>query len=152
MKIIVKVDDQSYEVEITDANARPILATVDGETFEVWPEETATATAHAVSAPRPAAAPAAPALARAEAAPTAATPCEAPVNKELTVPAPIPGVIISITAKPGDSVKRGQELCVLEAMKMKNVIRAGRDGKIASVQINVGDHVKHGQTLMEFTE
>ena len=69
-----------------------------------------------------------------------------------SVLAPIPGVIIAISVKPGDSVTRGQELCVLEAMKMKNAIRASRDGKIAAILVNVGDHVKNSQVLIEFTD
>ena len=41
MKLNVKIKDQTFEVEIADLNARPILATVDGETFEVYPDEAA---------------------------------------------------------------------------------------------------------------
>ncbi len=69
-----------------------------------------------------------------------------------SVLAPIPGVIIAISVKPGDSVTRGQELCVLEAMKMKNAIRATRDGKIAEIHVSVGQTVNHSAPLVSFTE
>lgn len=144
MKTTVKIDNQSFEVEIGDLNARPVLAVVDGETFEVWPEETRAAAPAAetpkpaASAPRPAATPAA--------APAAA------VNRAKAVNAPIPGTIISIAVKPGDSVVQGQELCILEAMKMKNTIRAGRAGTIATIYVKESDSVKHNQALMEFAD
>lgn len=144
MNIRVKINDQVFDVEIADLSARPIQAVVDGETFEVWPEEAAPAAAAAV---QPAA--------RTEAAP--AHPMAPAVsdnggNKTRMVTAPIPGVIISIAVKPGDAVKPGQELCVLEAMKMKNSIKATREGKIGKIMINAGDHVRHGQPLVEFTD
>ncbi|HCU57729.1 MAG TPA: acetyl-CoA carboxylase biotin carboxyl carrier protein subunit, partial [Anaerolineaceae bacterium] len=68
------------------------------------------------------------------------------------VSAPLPGVIVAILVKPGDKVSRGQELCTLEAMKMKNAIRSSREGTIASVDVAVGDQVSHGQVLMTFSE
>jgi biotin carboxyl carrier protein len=68
------------------------------------------------------------------------------------VRAPIPGVIVSISVQPGSEVSTGQELCVLEAMKMKNTIRSTRSGKIASVSMQIGQHVKHHDVLMEYAE
>jgi biotin carboxyl carrier protein len=49
-------------------------------------------------------------------------------------------------------VEYGQDLLTLEAMKMKNAIRATRAGTIAAVHVNVGDQVQHGQVLLEFTD
>lgn len=143
MKLNVKIEDQTFEVEIADLQARPVLAVVDGETFEVWPEEAAAPAAAPASVPVECA-PAPMRQAAASATPAAET------SKAVT--APIPGVIIAVIAKPGDSVKVGQELCTLEAMKMKNAIRATREGKIATVRVSQGDHVKHGQVLFEFTD
>jgi len=65
------------------------------------------------------------------------------------VRAPIPGVIDSIVVRPGDSVARGGELVVLEAMKMKNVIQAPQAGTVAAIHVAVGQHVKHGDLLVE---
>jgi glutaconyl-CoA/methylmalonyl-CoA decarboxylase subunit gamma len=148
MNIRVKVCDQNFEVEVGDLNARPILAQIDGETFEVWPEEEAVQPA-AVPAPvrvSPASAPAP------RPAPAPAAAAAAPSGGNRVVSAPIPGVIIGVSAKPGDTIAVGQELVTLEAMKMKNAIRATRAGKIANVFVTVGDKVRHGQPLVEFTE
>ena len=51
---------------------------------------------------------------------------------------------------PGDSVKSGDTLLVIEAMKMKNAIRASQDGKVAAVHIGSGQTVQHKQLLVEF--
>ncbi|MDK2980440.1 MAG: glutaconyl-CoA/methylmalonyl-CoA decarboxylase subunit gamma [Chloroflexota bacterium] len=140
MKMKITVQEQTFEVEIGDIHARPIQASVDGQVFEVWPEETAGARPAAVpvsAAPSPSAAPAAPA------------PRSAGSNAVL---APIPGVITEIKAAAGDKVSYRQELCVLEAMKMKNSIRAGHDGTIARVLVSTGDQVQQGKVLMEFQD
>ena len=140
MKIKVTIADQTFEVEVGDLQARPILATIDGETFEVLPETAAAAAAPAASArPAPVAAPAA-----------SRAPAAGGGGKQVV--APIPGVIISITVKPGDEVKVGQELLILEAMKMKNAIRANRAGTVATILVAAGDQVRHSQPLIEFTD
>ena len=75
-----------------------------------------------------------------DSAPAAPTPVSSGASgKELT--APLPGVIVAVMVKPGDSVSHGQELCTLEAMKMKNAIKSHRDGTIDSVAVTVGDQV-----------
>jgi propionyl-CoA carboxylase alpha chain len=73
-------------------------------------------------------------------------------NNSKAVLAPIPGVIVSIAVEPGAEVEQGQELCILEAMKMKNVIRSPRAGQIAAIKVSAGQHVKHHDLLMEFAE
>ena len=93
------------------------------------------------AAPAPAAAPAA-------AAPKAAAPKAAAGGE--SVSAPIPGVIQEVNVKVGQTVKKGDVLFVLEAMKMKNNITALHDGKVASVNVNKGDSVTHGQVLMTY--
>jgi len=143
MKIKVKIDEQMFEVEINDLAARPIVALVDGQCFEVWPEDE-TAPAFAQTAP----------VERLAPAPRPVVPA-APagnVDKNKAVVAPIPGVILTVAVCAGASVKVGQELCVLEAMKMKNAIRSTRAGTIANIYISEGDHVKHGQVLVDFTD
>jgi len=138
MKVIVRVNAKLYEVEIGDLNARPIVAVVEGETFEVWPEAIGSGAGPAPSA--------APALAQVP----ASAPAAKPQSDASAVHAPIPGVIVSVSVQPGDQVSTGQELCVLEAMKMKNIIRAPRDGEIATVSMVVGQHVQHHQVLVEY--
>jgi biotin carboxyl carrier protein len=139
-------------VNVGDLNTRPILATVDGQTFEVWPEEMP----RMVAAPTavqtvPGAAPAtAPVTSPAPAAKLAAASTGAAPTGAIT--APIPGVIVLISVKEGESVKKGQELVVLEAMKMKNSIRSNRDGVIGEIKVKVGDHVAHSQALITYKE
>ncbi len=61
---------------------------------------------------------------------------------------PLPGVILSVDCKVGDTVKRGQRLMVLEAMKMENPIPSDRDGKIVEIKVNKGDSVLEGADLV----
>lgn len=148
MIVRVKIQNKEYEVEISDLNARPVLATVEGQTFEVWPEETSAAVKPAAATiPTPAPAPARPVAEK----PAAVTPANGNANSANTVTAPIPGVIVAIAVKEGQSVSQGEELLTLEAMKMKNAIRAERAGKIGAIKVAVGDHVRHGQALVEYS-
>ncbi|MDR1632488.1 MAG: acetyl-CoA carboxylase biotin carboxyl carrier protein subunit [Dysgonamonadaceae bacterium] len=61
---------------------------------------------------------------------------------------PLPGVILDIICKPGDAVKKGQKVIVLEAMKMENAINSDRDGVIKEVKVNKGDSVLEGADLI----
>jgi Acetyl/propionyl-CoA carboxylase, alpha subunit len=65
--------------------------------------------------------------------------------------APIPGIIVAVKVQPGDRVTAGQEVCVLEAMKMQNSIRAKQSGVVAMVHVKAGDQVKHHQALLVIT-
>jgi biotin carboxyl carrier protein len=134
MKVTVKIDGQTYDVEIKDINKRPILAVVDGETFEVQPETEFGAS--------PSFEPAA--VKTRESIPQ-------PVSGK-TLLAPLPGTVTQIFVLPGAHVETGQPVCVIEAMKMKNTIRADREGTIASVPISPGQSVKHKQVLVEFAD
>ncbi len=159
MKLIVKVETQSFEVEVGDIHARPIIATIDGEAFEVWPEDVqlirpsvqggqvaAPYTTHlptvAAAAPRPAI----------DSSASKSTAPSTPSTEAKSVLAPLPGVIVEVSVKPGDAVEHGQALCTIEAMKMKNVIRANRAGTIGVVHVTLNQHVKHHDVLLEFTD
>ena len=65
-----------------------------------------------------------------------------------SVVAPLPGVVISVAVKVGDTVKASDTVVMLEAMKMENSIPPGRDGGVASVNVNPGDSVLEGATLI----
>jgi biotin carboxyl carrier protein len=146
MKFKVKVDGQAFEVEVGAVDGRPIVAVVDGERFEVWPEEGAVA---------------APAASPAVAKPVSSSPprrsrrtsgrASAPTGSQgRAVYAPLPGVVDSLAVQAGETVTAGQALCVIEAMKMKNIIRAPRAGEIETVRVAVGQHVKHNDLLVEY--
>jgi propionyl-CoA carboxylase alpha chain len=63
---------------------------------------------------------------------------------------PMPGLLVSLTVGEGHEVKAGEELAVVEAMKMENVLRAERDGKVAKVRAKAGDSLAVDQIILEF--
>lgn len=63
--------------------------------------------------------------------------------------APMPGKVIAVKVAPGDTVGKGDELLVVEAMKMENAVRAPRAGRVKSVSARVGDMVSPGVVLVE---
>lgn len=65
-----------------------------------------------------------------------------------SVKSPLPGVILSLSVKVGDTVKVGQRLLVLEAMKMENNIDSDKEGRIAAIKVNQGDSVMEGDVLI----
>ena len=65
-----------------------------------------------------------------------------------SVNAPMPGTILSINVNKGDSVKKGQVLLILEAMKMENEIIAPKDGTVESINVNKGENVESGASLV----
>ena len=66
--------------------------------------------------------------------------------------APMPGTILTIQVQPGEKVVRGQKLLTLEAMKMKNAIKAPQDGVISRVMVHSGQTVRYGDVLICFEE
>lgn len=64
--------------------------------------------------------------------------------------APMPGIILEVNVSEGDIIKKGDFLCVLEAMKMENTLTAPRDGVVKSVNITKGETVDKGKLLIEF--
>lgn len=104
--------------------------TVNGTAYEIELEElTGTAPAAATAAPAPAPAPS-----------------SVPAGGE-QVTSPMPGTILAVNVAAGDTVKRGQVLMILEAMKMENEIMCPCDGKIASVNTSKGATVESGTLL-----
>jgi biotin carboxyl carrier protein len=76
-------------------------------------------------------------------------PSAAPVSAGQKIEAPMPGNILEVAVKVGDSIKKGQVLVVLEAMKMENEIVSPIDGKIVSVGVSKGDVVNPGALLVQ---
>ncbi len=122
---------------------------VNGVAYDVEVEENGSVAAPAASVPAAAPKAAAPAAAP---APAAAAPAPAPAAAgsagSETVKAPMPGTIISVNVAVGDSVKKGQVLVVLEAMKMENEIVSPVDGTVASVNTSKGSSVNAGELLV----
>ena len=112
--------------------------TVNGTTYEVIVEEADSAsTPVSYAAPTPVAAPKA-------AAPKAAASVGAGAVK---VTSPMPGTILAVKVTAGQAVKKGDVICVLEAMKMENDIPAPQDGVIASIDVQKGASVNAGDVL-----
>ena len=105
--------------------------TVNGKAYDVAVEEVVGSTAAAPVA----------------AAPAAPAPAAAPVADGTKVTAPMPGTILDIKVAVGDTVKSGQAICVLEAMKMENDVNAPCDGKVLSVNTTKGSAVETGAVL-----
>ncbi len=64
---------------------------------------------------------------------------------------PMPGLLVQMLVKPGEEVKAGQDLAIIEAMKMENVLRAARDGTVSQVRVEAGASLSVDQVIIEFT-
>jgi propionyl-CoA carboxylase alpha chain len=77
-------------------------------------------------------------------------PPKKPVDTSKFVLSPMPGLVVQVEVEPGQEVKAGETICVIEAMKMQNIIRAERDGVIGVVNAKAGDSVSADEVLAEF--
>ncbi|HEX6269059.1 MAG TPA: biotin/lipoyl-containing protein [Anaerolineales bacterium] len=136
MKYTIRIADRSYEVEIEDIHARPVIARVNGQQFQVSPE----------NGIKPPAEKEAKEIKSVE-LPKSSTSPGASANE---LAAPLPGTVIEIFVKPDEQIEAGQVVLVIEAMKMKNSIRSTRTGKIVEVLVSAGQSVAHKQTLVRF--
>lgn len=138
----VTVDGRRYYVDIDDPHARPITAKLSGATFSVDVEPSD-------STDVPLSAPGARAGTRQTTPAGAPAANVAPGDPDRMI-APIPGVVASIAVAAGQTVARGDDLITLEAMKMMNVIRSPRDGRIDTVHVAQGSRVAQGEPLISF--
>lgn len=138
-----KINGNEYNVAINSVEGKNASVTVNGTAYQVELEE-APAAAAAAPVQVPAAAPvqAAPSPAPAPAA------APAPSGAGKAVTSPLPGVIIAVKVNVGDTVKAGQEVAVLEAMKMENSIEATHDGTVTAINVAKGDSVLEGAPIV----
>ena len=139
--IRVRIGDQWYTVEVGDLSQSPVEVTVDGETFQIDIE------VDSGPAPprrgRPAGGLSVPD------APTAtAAGSSAPVDDDI-LRSPMPGRVMSVLVRPGDAVSAGDEVCVVEAMKMEQSILAHRAGVVKTVFVQPLDSVNANDPLVE---
>ena len=152
-----KINGNEYNVEINSINGDSAVVTVNGIQYSVE-SGVASCSAAAAAIQAQAAAPVTPTpapAAQVESAPAptpaaaAASPAPAPASGNgKPVTAPLPGVIIEISVKVGDTVKQGQQVAVLEAMKMENVIEATHDGTVTAINVSKGDSVLEGAPIV----
>lgn len=136
-----KINGNTYKVAIGDIDDNIAQVEVNGTPYKVELEKKATP-AVVVKTPRPSAAPRTADGAKVIAKPSAAA------GAGYAVKAPLPGVILSVVVKVGDTVKASDTVAVLEAMKMENAIHAGRDGKVTAINVNPNESVLEGTTIL----
>ena len=142
----VKVRDRWFTVEVGDLTGNPVRVLVDGDPVDV-DLEGLTAREEKPSLPGPQPEKASPASGR-QAIPNAkATPTTPTATK--TFRSPMPGVILSVSVKIGDQVVTGDEVCVLEAMKMQQVLRADWTGIVRAIHVEPGQQVSDGDPIAD---
>ncbi|MBQ3733786.1 MAG: acetyl-CoA carboxylase biotin carboxyl carrier protein subunit [Bacteroidales bacterium] len=140
-----KIYGNKYAVEVGELEENTIEVNVNGTPYkveldmELKPKKVSPVVK--VSAAAPAAQAGAPAQKVAPAAPT---------GGGGTLTSPLPGTVLDVFVKPGDAVKVGQRMLLLEAMKMENNIDADRDGVVKEVKVSKSDAVMEGQVLVVF--
>ena len=136
----IEVGDRWYTVEVGDLSHSPVQVTVEGETYSVevegLPPKKLPESRRRRQRPTDIAAPP-----RSQAG-------AAPPSDDI-VRSPMPGRVISVLVRPGDRVSQGDEVCVVEAMKMEQSIRCGRDGVVKKVLVKATDPVKANDPLIE---
>jgi biotin carboxyl carrier protein len=143
------VNDKTYEIELGDISQSPVEVRVDGEKFSVSMEggapEVDRGPAPVMSMAHNPVAPPPPAP-----LPKTKGPSTPLAGDGKTLTAPMPGVVLAVRVKAGDRVKRGEEVCLLESMKMELNILASGDGVVKKVCVTQGQNVAHGAILVEF--
>ena len=132
-----KINGKEYKVAIGEADGTMLPVNVNGADYQVELENAPVAPAAPAVQAAPAAAAAAP-----------AAPKAAPAGAGEKVNSPLPGVIVEVSVKEGQTVKAGQKVAVLEAMKMENEIPAPKDGTITAIHVNKGDSILEGAPVV----
>ena len=120
--------------------------TVEGKVYDVVVEDV-TEDAGSTFYQSPSAGVTAPRPAPVASAPPAAAPAPTPGGPDEKV-APLAGVIIEVSVSVGQQVKAGDKVAVIEAMKMKTVVSAHKDGKVTGIAVKIGDAVEAGQPIV----
>jgi biotin carboxyl carrier protein len=144
-KLKVTFDGKEYIVEVRETNSGFLEVEVNGQVHQVSLE-----TLGATTPESPRIAEVAPVAQSITESHTRPIPTQPTVTQANLVSAPMPGDIVKICVKAGDTVSIGQELLVLEAMKMKNVIRSPQAGTVTAVEVSTGQSVKYGAPLVRF--
>lgn len=134
-----KINGNTYKVTIGDIEENIAHVEVNGTPYNVEMEKAPKVVVKPVVRPATTA-PAAPT--------TQVVKPAAPSTGKSGVKSPLPGVILDIKVNVGDTVKKGQVIIILEAMKMENNINADKDGKITAINVSKGESVLEGTDLV----
>lgn len=140
-KLKVKVNGRWYTVEVGDLDEFPIQTVVDDELVEVEVDDlpsTGSPLVAVADVPTP--------------RQTTSEPVNRPTPTAGAVKAfksPMPGVIVSVAVKVGDQVVTGDPICILEAMKMQQTLRADWSGIVQAVHVSAGEQVIDGQAIAD---
>jgi glutaconyl-CoA/methylmalonyl-CoA decarboxylase subunit gamma len=139
---LLRIAGRDYKAEVKELTPERAVVVVDGTEYAVDLVRIGRKTAApvAVAAGAPAAAP--------PPAPAAARPAP-PGRGEGGITAPMPGLVLAIKVKEGDTVQAGQALLIMEAMKMENAITASYNGTVGRVYVREGDSISEGDLLVE---
>lgn len=157
----LNIGSREFVVDVQEVDADQFEVTVGGESYAVILAEDQAMGGTIAPAPQArapqvtsAAAPTASGTPAAPAAPTTAPAARKPAGGggKGALKAPMPGVILEVNVKAGDKVTRGQQVAILDAMKMHNVVGAPREGTIAEVCVDAGQTVGHGDVIVTFKE
>jgi biotin carboxyl carrier protein len=148
----IEVDGRSFVVDVQEQDGDAYAVAVDGQEFQVRlvaDDEAADGQALRVV---PAAAAAARASTRppSPAQPPGAAAAQAAPGVGSALKAPMPGLLLRVLVAAGAKVQRGQDLAVLEAMKMENVIRAPADGTVLETCARAGQQLAHGDVILRY--
>lgn len=139
-----RINGNEYNVDINSVEGNIADVMVNGASYQVEMEN--------APAPvqKPAQAPAAAVASTGSATTTTPAPkAAASAGAGKPVTSPLPGVIIEVSVKEGQTVKAGQKVAVLEAMKMENEIQAPADGTVTAILVNKGDSVLEGAEIVK---
>ncbi|MCD6206003.1 MAG: biotin/lipoyl-binding protein [Candidatus Marinimicrobia bacterium] len=146
----LEINDKEYAVTINEFSAYEAVVTVNGKTYTVGLKDLGI---EQVSDLKPKNEPndpsTIPAPAQQVSTPAKSAPKSATAVPDSAIVAPLPGLILKINIKPGDSIKAGQVVLIMEAMKMENDIQALADGTVKSIAVKEGDSVNEGDVLVE---
>ena len=137
-----KINGNLYNVTVNDPEENIVNVEVNGTPYKVELDKPVKATIIPKPVTRPAAAPKTD-----NGAPVVQRPVGGTTGKKDGVKSPLPGVILDIRVKEGDTVKKGQTVIILEAMKMENSVVAPEDGTVANIAVAIGDSFEAGATL-----
>jgi biotin carboxyl carrier protein len=132
-KIKLKINGKDYIVEVDSIDSNPVKVLVNGEEIEVYTDQLELEVKDSID--------------KKEIIKNSNS------NKDessgRTFYSPMPGVIISVALKEGDQVVTGDDVCILEAMKMQQVLKADWSGIVKTVFVSSGDQINDGSPIIE---